>query len=426
MIEVRGGLDQLGMRGCLASTCSWVLLESAILREESPRPIFVDYCTLRSTTAHLPTATIPESPLYRPRTRFDTLKKSKSCSKQTLDLLVDIYSMIDLFLHPTHSPRQDSDKLASYYEDITTKYPAISKEHKPQQDDYRYEVIRITAILQATAITHHIPLSEALPITANAVLDSTNLFAASSRSRIAPGSPLSPTDLRSFPQNSMPSSYAEEITASPPDSYFDGLRTSISSATASHPSIVPHVQHHSFSSIGTSHASVSSNMSRPSLSSIATSHSSVSSVLGSHPIVKPSRSRPLLSTTTPPDDGNHLFADYITRPQSTASTDLLAHLKTILDASNLSEAWQDMAGVLLWIGLTFGAASCNISNRVLKKWYSALSMRASTLLSFQHPEPIHSTMLKMTEMVEALRELPSPGRTSSTMAGPGKKRRLRN
>jgi hypothetical protein len=61
-----------------------------------------------------------------------------------------------------------------------------------------------------------------------------------------------------------------------------------------------------------------------------------------------------------------------------------------------------MAGVLLWIGLTFGAASHKNGNKVLEKWYSALSMRASILLCFQHPEPIHATMLKMGQVVDAL------------------------
>lgn len=426
MVEVRGGLSQLGMRGYLASTCSWVLLESAILREESPRPIFVEYCASRSKTAHSPTAIVPESPLYRPRPHFDTLKNSRHCLKQTFDLLNDVYSMIDLFLQPTHSPREDSTKLASYYKNIMTKYPAISKEQKPQQDDYKYEAIRITAVLQATAIMQHIPLSEALPITASALMEWTSLFAASSRPTIPPSSPLSPMDLRHTSQSTLSSTYAEDILVPPPDSYFDGLRTSISSATASHSSTVPHIQHHSFSSIGTSHGSVSSSTCQPSLSSIASSNSSVSSIPGSYPLVKPSRSRPLLSTSTPPGDGNYMFADCIARPQRTASTDLLTHLKTILDASNLSEAWKDMAGVLLWIGMTFGAASHSVSNRILEKWYSALAMRASTLLSFQHPEPIHSTMLRMTQIVEALREAPSPSRTNPTMAGTGKKRRLRS
>lgn len=428
MIAVREGLDKLGMNGYLASTCSWVLLESAILREKAPQRIFVDYCTSRSTKRYPLTAILPESPLYRPHQQFNTLRNSRYCQKMTLELLEDVHSMIDLFLSPTQSSRRGSKNLQSYYRDLTTKYPPISKDQKPTQNDYKYEAIRITAVLQATAMVNCIPLSQALPLAARALLSSSDLFVASSRSMESPTSPLSPMDRRNnyFVGSSRSSSYAKAITLSPPDSYFDGSQTSIPSMTSSHSTIAASVQHPSFSSVSTSHSSLSSNRSQPSLSSIATSNSSVTSVQGAYPPVKVSRSRPLLSTTTPPGDSTHLFADYIAGPENTASIDLLLHLKATLDASNLSEAWQDMAGVLVWIGLTFGAASHDVGNRTIEKWYSALSMRASTLLSFQHPEPIHSTMLKMTRIIEALREPPSPGRANPVTAGMGKRRRTQN
>lgn len=90
-----------------------------------------------------------------------------------------------------------------------------------------------------------------------------------------------------------------------------------------------------------------------------------------------------------------------------------------------------MAGVLLWIGLTVGAASHKNGNRVLEKWYSALSMRASVLLCFEHPEPIHATMLIMGRLVEALREPDVSGTADATRAllrrdsaAPGKKMKV--
>ncbi|KAF1930752.1 uncharacterized protein M421DRAFT_57890, partial [Didymella exigua CBS 183.55] len=375
MITVREGLDKLGLNGYLASTCSWVLLESAILREQSPRRIFVDYCTSRSTKRYPPSAILPESPLYRPRQQFNTLRNSRYYQKMTLNLLENVNSMTDLFLSPTQFSRCGSTTLQSYYKDITTRYPPISKDQKPTQSDYKYEAIRIAAVFQAIAMINCIPLSHALPLAANVVLSSNNLFAPSSRSTDSPTSPLPPMNLRhdSLTSSVKSSSYARTITLSPSDSYFDDSQTSINFVTNSHPTTAASISHPSFSSVSTSRSSMSSNALRP--------------------------------------------------PEHTASTNLLAHLKATLDASNLSEAWQDMAGVLLWIGLTFGAASHNVGNRVLEKWYSALSVRTSTLLSFQHPEPIHSTMLKMTRIVEALREPPSPSRTNPTMAGTGKKRK---
>jgi hypothetical protein len=86
----------------------------------------------------------------------------------------------------------------------------------------------------------------------------------------------------------------------------------------------------------------------------------------------------------------------------TTSHTLLKDLKAVLEASNLSECWKDMAGVLLWIALTFGAASHRNGDKVLEKWYSALAMRVSILLCFEHPEAIHSTTLRMSQIVEGL------------------------
>jgi hypothetical protein len=60
-----------------------------------------------------------------------------------------------------------------------------------------------------------------------------------------------------------------------------------------------------------------------------------------------------------------------------------------------------MAGVLLWIGLLVGAASRR-SDKVLKKWFSALAVRCSILLCFEHPEAMHATVLRMSEFVEGV------------------------
>ncbi|KAF2632067.1 hypothetical protein BU25DRAFT_406579 [Macroventuria anomochaeta] len=415
MISLRGGLNQLGMRGYLASTCSWVLLESAILREERPRDIFSNYCTARSTKRHPVTAIIPESPIYRPRPQFETLRRSRYYKKRTLELLNDIQSMIELFVNPTNSSRRDSRTLLSFYRDITTKYPPVSQNQRPTQDDYKYEAIRITAILQATAIVECIPLSKALPHAATTVLGTPYSFVTSSHSINSPTSPLSPMNLRhdSLTSPGTVSSYANSLTFQSSSSYFDASRSSLSSMTTSHPSI-------------------SSTVSHPSSSSIATSHSSVSSMPDSRPSYHLSSFRPSrLLTTSSPNECNP-FADYITAPTQNTSTALLLKLKVALDASNMSECWQDMAGVLLWIGLTVGAASHRNGNRILEKWYSALSMRASVLLCFQYPEAIHSTMLTMGRLVDTLREPDSSSTANATRAlirrdseapGNGKKRR---
>ncbi|KAJ8114511.1 hypothetical protein OPT61_g3618 [Boeremia exigua] len=405
MFEQRGGLSQLGLNGYLASTITWNMLEAAILSESKPEDVYLEYGTAHSTRrpAYPLTATIPESPIYRPRQHFETLKRSKACTKQTFELLGDVHAMLELFLNPTKSLRRDSNTLLSYYNDILTKYPPISRAQKPTRNDYRYEAVRITAVLQATAIMHRIPLSSALSRGSNILPRNTwpmYSFPPASAGDIPPASPASPTNTRHDSTASMyASSLAPEEAA---NSYFDQARSSISS----------------------SNPSISSSVSRPSFSSIATSRSSQSSSTGAYPPI----SRPKLSTSTTYPSEYNPFSAATAQDSSTAA---LLDLKAVLDSSNMSECWQDMAGVLLWIGLTIGAASHKSENLVLKRWYSALSMRASILLSFEHPEAINATMLKMGQLVEALGEAnaASPlevtgGLSRQDSAAPGKKRRV--
>lgn len=404
MIKLRGGLAQLKMNGYLASTCSWVLLESAILREQRPKQMFVDYCASRSATAQDKSAVIPESPICRPRNRFVTLKKSRYYQPRTLELIDEIHSMIDLFLQASTPSRRNSRNLLSHYQNITTKYPSVSQIQRPTSEDYKYEAIRIAAILQATAIIKSLPLSKALPHAAEQVLATPFSFERPAQSANSPTTPLSPMNTRSDALTE----YAASLAFPPPSSYFDGSRTSISSVTNSHPSVSSSISYPSFSSTGTAHSSVAS---------IAETH---------HPDELSKSNLRLLSTRSTPEVDNP-FAEWTNTPKRNASTDLLERLKAVLNASNMSEAWQDMAGVLLWIGLTFGAASHNVGNKALEKWFSALSMRASSLLGFQYPEPIHATMLRMTQIVDALPEPDSPRTVGPTQAparqAVGKKRR---
>jgi hypothetical protein len=88
-----------------------------------------------------------------------------------------------------------------------------------------------------------------------------------------------------------------------------------------------------------------------------------------------------------------------------------------------------MAGVLLWVCLVVAAASKDSESKVLKKYYSALTMRAGIMLCFEHPEAICATMLRMCDIVEALGsgkggEARSGSRADSEGVGKGKKRRV--
>ncbi|KAF3000265.1 hypothetical protein E8E13_008092 [Curvularia kusanoi] len=387
MIQLRGGLDQLGMSGYLASTCSWVLLESAILREGKPNRIYVEYCEANSAQSYPIAAILPESPLFRPRPRFETLRTSKFCSERCLALLEDIQAMTELFLRQSKSSHRGSKTLSDFHRDIVDKYRPISELRGPNErtkNDFRYEAVRITAILQATAMVNGLPLSEALPLAAGIVasqVSSLYRFPMGSHSNDLATSPTSPLNMRHDSMTSIATS--PSYAASLASSYFDDVRSSISSNATSHPSI-------------------SSSISHPSFSSTAASCSPTSPTISSQLSAYPAVSRPHQPLLTQTSFDQNPFSQHIARPTPNASTTLLKDLKVVLESSNMSECWQDMAGVLLWIGLTVGAASHKNGNRVLEKWYSALSVRASILLCFQHPEPIHSTVLKMGQIVKAL------------------------
>ncbi|KAF2032015.1 hypothetical protein EK21DRAFT_99335 [Setomelanomma holmii] len=115
-------------------------------------------------------------------------------------------------------------------------------------------------------------------------------------------------------------------------------------------------------------------------------------------------------------------------PTANKSTTLLQDLRTAIECSNYTvDVWADMAGVLLWIGLVVGAASKNSDSKILKKYFSALTMRTGVMLCFEHPEAINATMLRMTEVVETLGgnvSVKSWSGEENSSNGKGKKRRV--
>lgn len=142
--------------------------------------------------------------------------------------------------------------------------------------------------------------------------------------------------------------------------------------------LTPTMHHSSISSVGTSQPSILSAMSQSS------SFSTVSSTSEIDPLFDP---KPFF------------------RGSGTSKTvALLGDLKDALEYSNLSEGWQDMAGVLLWIGLTAGAASSMSESKGLRNYFAALTVRSSMLLCFDHPQAIHATYVKMAQIVDALSE----------------------
>lgn len=387
MIKQRGGLSQLGVNGYLASSISWVSLASSILREEPPRSMYADYCTANSNKQYPPTAPIPESPVYCPRGSFRTLQRSPRCTAKAQELLGDVRMMIDIFLHETKTSRRNSQTLMNLYKKIISpvEYPPVSELSKAgflSKNDWKYEAIRLACIMQATAIIRRLPLSEALAHAAD-VRTPTPLHTALAMST-SYESPVSPFDQRLVTPMT-------EATTSPP---FNSLSTSPAIPQSYFPTVGP----------------------RSSVSSIIVPRPSFSSTT--------SAARPSISSTHSSSSEQIYFAPPPT-PAPNDSTVLLKDLRTAIEQSNLSDCWADMAGVLLWIGLVVGAASKNSESKFHKKYFSAMTMRAGVMLCFEHPEAINATMLRMSEVVEALAGDAKPKSTSGDEgSGKGKKRRV--
>lgn len=306
MVRQRGGLKELGVNGRLATTLTWVSLESAILRETRPRSQYVSHAAAVSPRKYPNTATIPESPLYCPRSEFETIKRSSRCSPQAMELLKDIRMMMDLFLHETKQNRNNSLGLRNLHKRILQYLPLseLQQDVVLTPNDWAYEAIRITAVLTATAISQRTALSETLAHVA-------------STERCRTPETLSPSTL---PSALMPRQDSPLFHPSNPFA-------------------------------------------------ISTAHRSLS----------------------------------CPRNPTTAAI-LLTHLKTALSHSNLSDCWADMAGVLLWISLTAGAASRRVESRVLQKWFRALALRVSIVLCFEHPEAMCASLLRMGSLVGGVGE----------------------
>jgi hypothetical protein len=366
MIKQRGGLENLGVEGRLASAVSWVSLATSVLREEPPRTIYAEYSAAHSTKQYRPTASLPESPIFCPRTTWKTISKSTKCTPKAHELLSDMRIMIDFLLHETRSSRRNSQTLMELYKKIINpvEYPPVSEIQRSRRltyHDYKYEAIRIASIIQATAIIRRMPLSEALThaadLQSSVPVYNTPAAVVSSESLISPleiypeGSFAGPSASPSFPTSSTSSelqqSYFQFQAADP--------RASMSSLNDPRPS---------FSSTASAP--------RPSISSVQSTSS------------------------------DHIYFPPPPAPAPSNTTTLLKNLRTTIEASNISACWSDMAGVLLWIGLVVGAASLKSESKIHKKYFSALTMRCGVMLCFEHPEAINSTMVRMSEVIAAL------------------------
>ncbi|CBX92483.1 hypothetical protein LEMA_P051890.1 [Plenodomus lingam JN3] len=166
MIEKRGGLYQLGVNGRLASAVSWVHLTSAILRGAEARPMYLEFCNTHQMSNYPASVTIPDSPIFCPRERLFTLERSSKCSPKALELLNDMRAMVDLFLSEESQPAPSkANGLARLHAKITVDYPPVAhfaRTRVLREEDWKYEAIRITAVVLSTAMLLRVPLPQSL------------------------------------------------------------------------------------------------------------------------------------------------------------------------------------------------------------------------------------------------------------------------
>lgn len=261
---------------------------------------------------------------------------------------------------------RDKRTLLSLYQDILTRYPPISRSDSTTHAEWRFEVIRIVSTILAAALVNRMPLSSTLEQCAFAV-----------RRNFVPFD-------KTFVYRRDGAKYE-----------FDVNKTS----DRQDPGQMNYAQS-SLSSMVPPQPSTSSTTSSRSVSSVALSYNAASSISQYS-----SRTASSIKSDESPRIGQYNPNAYPQMPKMagcSAADGVLQDLKFAMGRSDMSECWSDMAGVLLWVALTVGAASSKSDSIVLKKWFAALAMRISMRLCFEHADAIQSTYQQMALIVEGL------------------------
>ncbi|KAH0298777.1 hypothetical protein KCU71_g12739, partial [Aureobasidium melanogenum] len=176
MVEHRGGLDNLGGNGLLASMVTIQFFEVSVLREARPRQeylVYARYTTENSTQGR--TSAVPETPLYYPTGIHHTLARTQRCDEDTLDLINLVRDLTQAVMHLADASAGDSPSSGPFGPKAARRiYTELEvqalhrKKHKAidqivaleaRNNDPVYEVLRLCALLYATAIHCNMPLS---------------------------------------------------------------------------------------------------------------------------------------------------------------------------------------------------------------------------------------------------------------------------
>ncbi|KAG9518170.1 hypothetical protein KCU93_g8502, partial [Aureobasidium melanogenum] len=176
MVEHRGGLDNLGGNGLLASMVTIQFFEVSVLREARPRQeylVYARYTTENSTQGR--TSAVPETPLYYPTGIHHTLARTQRCDEDTLDLINLVRDLTQAVMHLADASAGDPPSSGPFGPKAARRiYTELEvqalhrKKHKAidqivaleaRNNDPVYEALRLCALLYATAIHCNMPLS---------------------------------------------------------------------------------------------------------------------------------------------------------------------------------------------------------------------------------------------------------------------------
>jgi hypothetical protein len=167
IVNMRGGLKKLGWSDELGAIAGSKAMILAVCHDFPCPSVFEQQNP--SLKPHFPnlSRTMPESPVYWRTDDVRSLKGAKNCSTYAHAMIVDMKALTEAFLAhhgfslldrdsnkktPDRSGGTSFPKIAAEVNSRLTKYPSMPT------DPY-YEIIRITSLIYATCLLHHIPLS---------------------------------------------------------------------------------------------------------------------------------------------------------------------------------------------------------------------------------------------------------------------------
>lgn len=180
LIAERGGMEGLANE-TVAEVATACCYHCDIFCERKSLPIFQEYMPSGSTLEDM-TTFLPESPLYCPRSDFETLVDDVQCSPYTYRLLSDMRDLTDLFLSHNlqdiekedlgglETPLVNHDIKVSEIRARLANLPSAYTPGLPTSSDWVYEACRLAALIYAAAIIMQVPFSVAADRSCNRML----------------------------------------------------------------------------------------------------------------------------------------------------------------------------------------------------------------------------------------------------------------